>query len=60
MEGGDIYANIRMYFQIVINPMKQGSENSGLRRKSEENVTHSVITKRKLPTDYEVPGTVLC
>ena len=39
--------------------MKQGSEDSDLVRKIKEDVTHSVIIKRKLPTACEVPGTTL-
>lgn len=58
-KGGNKHANISMYFQTVINPMKQGREYSGLVRKIKEEVPHSVITERKLPTDYEVLGTVL-
>lgn len=39
--------NTSMYFQTVINSMKQGSKESDL-RKIKEDVTHSVIIKRKL------------
>lgn len=58
-EGKNIYVNISMSFQTVINPTKQGIEASGLVRKTKGDVTHSDIIERKLPTDYEVPDTIL-